>query len=358
MKMSTGKHSLKLHLVLLALLIAVVGFVIWLYTGYVGESTPYEVTNYAMGTYVQQTVYGKNGQAGASAAANAISSLENEISWRGDGSEIQKLNEQAGGDPVKVSKDTFSILQASLDVAEETGGAFDPTIYPLSSLWDFGGDNQQVPAREEIDAFLPYVNYQDLALNDADCTARLAKELEAVDLGAAGKGAACDAALQAYRDAGVDNAVIAVGGSIGVMGRRLTQENWRISVRDPDKSVDDSDAGMGVLELSEGFVSTSGVYEKYFEQDGILYHHLLDPSTGYPVENNLLSVSVVAQTGVLSDLLSTACFVLGLDNSLSVLEHYDAQAIFITRDKEVYITEGLKDRFTVSSQAYTLKELQ
>ena len=89
MKMSTGKHSLKLHLVLLALLIAVVGFVIWLYTGYVGESTPYEVTNYAMGTYVQQTVYGKNGQAGASAAANAISSLENEISWRVDGSEIQ-----------------------------------------------------------------------------------------------------------------------------------------------------------------------------------------------------------------------------------------------------------------------------
>lgn len=101
---------------------------------------------------------------------------------------------------MKVSKDTFSILQASLDVAEETGGAFDPTpIYPLSSLWDFGGDNQQVPAREEIDAFLPYVNYQDLALNDAACTARLRMELEAVDLGAAGKGAACDAALQAYR---------------------------------------------------------------------------------------------------------------------------------------------------------------
>ena len=103
----------------------------------------------------------------------------------------------------------------------------------FSSLWDFGGDNQQVPAREEIDAFLPYVNYQDLALNDADCTARLAKELEAVDLGAAGKGAACDAALQAYRDCVATR--IAVGGSIGVMGRRLTQENWRISVRDPDK---------------------------------------------------------------------------------------------------------------------------
>ena len=98
-------------------------------------------------------------------------------------------------------------------------------------------------------------------------------------------------------------------------------------------------------------------HEKYFEQDGILYHHLFRPFHWLPSENNL-SVSVVAQTGVLSDLLSTACFVLGLDNSLSVLEHYDAQAIFITRDKEVYITEGLKDRFTVSSQAYTLKELQ
>ncbi len=358
MKISTGKHSLKLHLVLLALLVVVVGFVIWLYTGYAGESTPYEVTNYAMGTYVQQTVYGKNGQAGASAAATAISNLENEISWRIDGSDIQKLNEQAGGDPVEISKDTFSILQTSLDVAKMTDGAFDPTIYPLSSLWDFGGDNQQVPSQESIDSFLPYVNYLDLILDETNSTAQLAKELEAVDLGAAGKGAACDVALQAYRDAGVNNAVIAVGGSIGVMGRRLTQENWRISVRDPDKSIDDSDAGMGVLELSEGFVSTSGVYEKYFEQDGVLYHHILNPSTGYPVENDLLSVSVVAQSGVLSDLLSTACFVLGLKDSLSVLEHYDAQAIFITRDKEVYITDGLKDRFTLSGEDYTLKELQ
>lgn len=357
MKINTGKHSAKLHLVLLVLLAAVVGFVIWLYTGYAGESTPYEVTNYAMGTYVQQTVYGKNGQAGASAAASAISNLENEISWRVDGSDIQKLNEQAGGEPVTVSKETFSVLRTSLDVAEKTGGAFDPTIYPLSSLWDFGGDNQQLPSQESIDDFLPYVNYQDLILKEGDSTAQLLSELEAVDLGAAGKGAACDVALQAYRDAGVDNAVIAVGGSIGVTGRRLTQENWRISVRDPDKNVEDTDAGMGVLELSEGFVSTSGVYEKYFEQDGILYHHLLDPATGYPVENDLLSVSVVAQTGMLSDLLSTACFVLGMEKSLAVLEHYNAQAIFITRNKQVYVTDGLKDRFTVSSQDYALKEL-
>lgn len=358
MKISTGKHSAKLHLVLLLLLAAVVGFVIWLYIGYAGGSTAYEVTNYAMGTYVQQTVYGKNGQAGAAKAASAISNLENEISWRVEGSDIQKLNAQASGDPVKVSKEAFSVLQISLDVARESGGAFDPTIYPLSSLWDFGGDNQQLPSQDSIEEFLPYVNYQDLILNEDDSTARLLKELEAVDLGAAGKGAACDAALQAYRDAGVDNAVIAVGGSIGVMGRRLTQENWRISVRDPDKNVEDTDAGMGILELSEGFVSTSGVYEKYFEENGTLYHHLLDPATGYPVENDLLSVSVVAETGVFSDLLSTACFVLGMEKSLPLLEHYHAQAVFIHRNKEVFVTDGLKDRFTVSSQDYALKELK
>lgn len=358
MKISTGKHSAKLHLVLLLLLAAVVGFVIWLYIGYAGGSTPYEVTNYAMGTYVQQTVYGKNGQAGATKAASAISDLENEISWRVEGSDIQKLNAQAGGDPVKVSEETLSVLQVSLDVAQESGGAFDPTIYPLSSLWDFGGDNQQLPSQDSIDKFLPCVNYRDLILNEDNSTAQLQTELEAVDLGAAGKGAACDAALQAYRDAGVDNAVIAVGGSIGVMGRRLTQENWRISVRDPDKNAQDSDAGMGVLELSEGFVSTSGVYEKYFEQNGTLYHHILDPATGYPVENDLLSVSVVAQTGVLSDLLSTACFVLGMEKSLPLLEHYNAQAVFIDREKDVYVTDGLKDRFTVSSKDYVLKELK
>ena len=136
MKMSTGKHSLKLHLVLLALLIAVVGFVIWLYTGYVGESTPYEVTNYAMGTYVQQTVYGKNGQAGASAAANAISSLENEISWRVDGSEIQKLNEQAG----KVYEQLSADFMTDYDDAGSIGKRYrrqDEIGTPFCITYDF-----------------------------------------------------------------------------------------------------------------------------------------------------------------------------------------------------------------------------
>ena len=356
MKFSTGKHSIKLHLILLILLLAVSGFVIWLYTGYSGGSAPYEVTNYAMGTYVQQTIYGSQGQAAASAAASAISNLENHISWRVEGSDIQTLNQQAGEEPVTVSDDTFSILKLSLEVAEASGGAFDPTIYPLSSLWDFGGDNQQLPSQEAIDSFLPKVNYEDLVLTEEDSAAQLMQTLEAVDLGAAGKGAACDAALEAYRQAGVENAVIAVGGSVGVMGRRLTQENWRISVRDPDKTVDDSDPGLGVLELSEGFVSTSGIYEKYFEQDGNLYHHILDPDTGYPVDNNLLSISVTAESGVLSDLLSTACFVLGMEDSLPLLDQYGAQAVFITKDKEVYVTDGLKERFTLTNEEYQLKE--
>ena len=171
----------------------------------------------------------------------------------------------------------------------------------------------------------------------------------AVDLGSVGKGAACDAAVRAYEEAGAKAAIIAVGGSVGVYGEKSSGKPWSVAVRDPN-----GDGSLGSVTLAEGFVSTSGSYEKYFEQDGVLYHHLLDPETGYPAESGLVSVTVVAKSGVLSDALSTACFVLGREDGMKLLEEFDAEGIFINSDNNITVTDGLKDRFTRTSRDYTL----
>lgn len=178
----------------------------------------------------------------------------------------------------------------------------------------------------------------------------------ALDLGAIGKGAACDAALECYRQSDVKAAVVAVGGSVGLYGTKPDGQAWRVSVRDPADA-----GGLGVLDLPGGFVSTSGSYEKFFEQDGKTYCHLLDPRTGFPAESGLASVTVwcppdmeAGYPGALSDGLATACFVLGLEDSIPLLEQYGAQALFVDEEGWVTVTAGLREHFTLTAEGYTL----
>ena len=314
----------------------------------IGSGKGYEVTTYSMGSYVRQTVYGKEREEAARQAANAVAGLEDLISWRVEDSDIQKLNAQAGKEFIPVESQTWQLLKLSLSVCEASSGAFDITIAPLSQLWDFD-DNPHLPKPSLIKAMLPQVDYSTLSLLE-DGTAALRNSGTAVDLGAVGKGAACDAAVEIYRQNGVDRAIIAVGGSVGLFGEKPFGEPWKITVRNPENT-----GGMGELRLQEGFVSTSGSYEKTFtdEDTGKVYHHLLDPKTGYPAESGLVSVTVWGKSGALSDALSTACFVLGLEDSLPLLKEFGAGAVFLTEEHQVYVTENLAEAFSVSSSEYT-----
>lgn len=346
-----------IHISLVVVLLAVVGVIIWLFAGSGPKNEAYESTTLAMGTYIQQTIYGSNGQQAATDAAKAVTDLESLISWRKEDSDVAKLNANAGADWITVSGDTLSLLEQCLDVAARSDGAYDPTILPVSSLWDFGGENQHLPEAGEIKRFSSYVDYQNLRLDREAGTASLKNSLHALDLGGAGKGAACDAAVKSYQDSGVSCGIVSVGGSIGVYGQKPDRSDWRIAIRNPFQTLSgEENASMGTLDLSGGFVSTSGLYEKYFEQDGKLYHHILDPRTGYPVENDLVSVTVACDSGALSDMLSTACFVLGREQSAPLLEHYGAQAVFIDKDKNVFVTSNLRDRLAITSDGYTLKD--
>ncbi len=364
---------------------------------------PERLTTYAMGSVVQQTVYGSGGKEAAAQAASSIQELENRISWRVEGSDVRRLG---GTLPVAVDARTFRVLQTAVEVGRasmfrqdqsmDVGWpkfALDITMAPVIKLWDFDGE-PRVPAWEELVAALARVGLENVHLyENAEGGTVLLENGVSLDLGALGKGTACDAALSGYEamrrlhPGSVTGAVIAVGGSVAVFGQKPDQTPWRIAVRDPK-----TDGTLGEIEMNSGFVSTSGSYEKTFTENGKTYHHILDPSTGYPAESGLVSVTVwmpgatqydawetsakdvplsregrdalgidipthPLYNGAAADALSTACFVLGVKDSLPVLEKFGAQAIFITEDDEIYCTDEIREAFTLDpDKGYTLKE--
>lgn len=314
-----------------------------------GSGQKYQVTTYSMGSYVQQTLYGPEREETAQKAANQVALLEDLISWRVENSDIQRLNAQAGKDFISLDPATQKILETSLSVCEASDGAFDITIAPLSQLWRFD-DSPHLPKDALIQNLLPRIDYHNLSLLE-DGTASLKESATALDLGAVGKGAACNAVLDVYRESKISRAVVAVGGSVGVYGKKLFGEPWEIALRDPNGA-----GSIGIFQIKSGFLSTSGSYEKTFtdETTGKTYHHILDPQTGYPADSGLVSVSVWSQDGALSDALSTACFVLGTERSLPLLEQFDAQALFITEDNQIYLTRGLEKNFRLNSPSYRL----
>lgn len=325
--------------------LGLLGTAIWFNLGAGGNG--YILTTYSMGSYVQQTVYGSGREEAAQAASTAVAELEDLISWRVEGSDIARLNQEAGTGFLQIDPQTWDILHTAQEVCQASGGAFDITIAPISWLWDFDED-PHLPQQSTIESLLPAVDYTQLSLKE-DGTAALQSHSAALDLGSVGKGAACDAAVAAYKEAGVDRAVVAVGGSVGVWGEKPFGQLWNIAVRDPD-----SEGSLGTLSVPSGFLSTSGSYEKQFEEDGVTYHHILDPKTGYPAESGLVGVTIWSDSGVLSDALSTACFVLGMEESLPLLEQFGCGAVFITEDHQIYVTENLADAFRLDSDNYTL----
>jgi thiamine biosynthesis lipoprotein len=341
------KHK-KITIVLCCVLGAVIVIlaVVWARFGYRAQS--YSSTSYAMGTYIQQTVYGKEAQSAASAGSQAVTSLEDKISWRVQDSDIANLNDASGTVWKTLDSYTISLLQMSQKLAQQTDGAFDPTVLPLTSLWDFDG-KKHVPTAAELKNALSHVGYQNLRLNTSDNTASLKMHYNGVDLGAVGKGAACDKVLEAYSKKNITAAVVAVGGSIGLYGNKPDNSGWSVAVRDPKTS--DSDTGsVGTIALQGGqFVSTSGTYEKEFTANGKTYHHLLNPKTGMPQNNGLVSVTVVCKNGALSDALSTACYVLGKDKGTALAKSYGAETIYIDTAGNVTVSSGLKDSFQLTN---------
>lgn len=313
---------------------------------------PVERSLFAMNTYMTFTAYGEDAQAALQEAEECIQQVEGLWSVTDEDSEIYQAN-HSGGQPVTVSEETAEIISFALEMAQRTGGALDPTIYPVLTAWGFTTDSKQVPSQQQIAQLLEQVGYDRIQLNGTELTVPDGMEL---DLGAVGKGYTADLVTEILRRHGVTSALISLGGNIQAIGSRPDGSDWRLGIRAPWES-----GNLGVLTVSDAAVVTSGGYENYFEdgQDN-LYWHILDPSTGYPADSGLQSVTIVGREGKMCDALSTALFVMGAQSAEQYWrENGGFEMLLVTDSGEILITEGIAENFTLNEgRTETVRVLQ
>ncbi|SFK63832.1 thiamine biosynthesis lipoprotein [Marinilactibacillus piezotolerans] len=316
---------------------------------------PYEETEFLMGTVVRVTIYDQGKEEVLSKAFDRIKELAEFITTEDEEehSMIKAINEAAGQEPVPVSDDLFALIKSALTYSEKTEGSFDLTIGPITDLWRIGFPDARVPSPAEIDTALSLVDYKKVELNEENQTVYLSEEGMKIDLGAIAKGFITDETVKVLTENDVETAVIDLGGNIFVMGSspRDVNEDWQVGIQDP---FEERGEIIGFIPLSNQSMVTSGVYERFLEVDGKKYHHLMNPETGYPFDNELAGVSVVTTSSIDGDGLSTSLFSKGLEGGLEYVNQLDGvDAVFVTKDKKVYLSDGLKD-FKLKNDDFTL----
>ena len=320
-------------------------------TGCSRRVTTVQSVDTAMGTIISQTIYTEEQDSSVETEIlQEITALEEEVlSWRLAGTEVAEINSAAGqSEGTQVSEKMQQILEKCNGLSQDTDGAFDITIGPVTRLWNM--DEQAtldtafvIPDQADIEAALENTGYEKISMSEDRVF--LTGDLQ-IDLGAVGKGIAMDqvlAVLEGHEE--VCGAVISVGGSILTYGTKPEGGDWKVAIVNPR----DTSANLGVLSLNgQWCVSTSGDYERYFEVDGKRYHHIMDPNTGYPADSGVSSVTILCRDGFYSDALSTACFVLGTEEGMKLAEKYGAEALFVENNGEITMTAGMKTYFSLA----------
>lgn len=318
-------------------------------------STSKTFAGQAMGTAVKKTLFGPDAEQFETVSGqidDCLDQFEKQVSVRVYDSEIAKCNRMYAVDGFYyLSDDVLNYLAREMEIYKSSKGAFSPCIRPISDLWGIEDGNQTVPDDKTIRKTLRYCNPEDIELKEGGVVFHSANM--ALDFGAAGKGIAGDKVYRILEKSDLTGAVVSIGGTIVVYGNKGNDKEWHVGIQDPRG---ENGSSFAVLDIEGGYiVSTSGDYEKYFEQDGKRYHHIFDPATGYPADNGLMSVSIISKDGFLSDALSTACFVMGLENGMKYAQEQNVDAIFVTTDQKVYVTKGIRKNFRIQVDAYELE---
>lgn len=293
-------------------------------------SAPQEAEFFAMDTLMRVKLWG--GEAATSDVSGEINRLEALLSATRETSVLSQLNETGSAE---LSGDTASLLAQALALSERTGGAFDPTVYPLVEAWGFPSKEYRVPDRTELDSLLSCVGTEHVHFDGSTVTLDAGTRL---DLGGIAKGYAAQCCAELLKEKGVEAAILSLGGNVQTIGSKPDGSAWVVGIADP------SDPSQAIAVLTfEGSMAlvTSGAYQRYFEENGVIYHHILDPQTGLPAGSGLLSVTVLAEDGTLADGLSTALFVMGLEEGTRFWrESNDFEAVFLTSEGKILATEG------------------
>ncbi len=321
-----------------------------------GGAEPAVSENFRLGTYVRISLYDfRRADEELERADELIKSLESVFSVNIPSSDTARLN-AAGGGWTRISAETASLIERSLEMAEFTGGAFSPALGSLSSLWRIGTPEARVPSDEEIGEALKYTDYSKIELRHEGGAwyARIPRGM-ALDFGAIAKGRVADILKARLASDGVKNAIIDLGGNLDFMGRPRRGGPWRAGLQHPDRPRGEYFA---IIEVEDASVVTSGPYERYFEKEGVRYHHILDPATGRPARSGLSSVTVADADSARADALCTALFVMGAEGAPEFLKkHSDIKAVLVTEEKRVIVTPAAEGIFRLTDGSFALSVL-
>lgn len=307
------------------------------------DMTEHKKDVFAMDTYMMLKVYGENGDKVLMRAKKEIKELEGLFSVTDEKSDISRINKDG---TAQTAEDTSNLIRKSLEYSELTEGALDITVYPVLREWGFTTGQYHIPDDSTVKELLKKVSYKNITVNDGTVT--LAKNAE-IDLGSVAKGYTSDRLCELFRNEGITSALVNLGGNVQAVGKKPDGSMWRVGVEDPK----DNSNIVCTLEIEDKAVITSGNYERFFTgDDGRNYWHIIDPKTGRPADNGLISVTITGDSGTQCDALSTALFVMGTEKAMKFLsEHTEIDAVLIDNDMKVYITEGI-EKVTEFSEGY------
>ncbi|MGX7352670.1 FAD:protein FMN transferase [Enterococcus canis] len=319
---------------------------------------PYTDNQFLMGTYVTIRIYDDGKEDVLKKAFDRVKDLANKITVNEPGSEIDEINAEAGVKPVKVSDDVFELVEKAYQISQESDGGFDMAIGPITQLWHIGFDDARKPAQAEIDEALKLVDYHKVKLNEKDKTVYLEEKGMQLDLGAIAKGFITDKVVEVLKDNDVTTAIVDLGGNVYVLGHspRGTDTPWTVGIQDPNQA---RNVTVGSVPETNKTLVTSGIYERYLTVDGKTYHHLFNPKTGYPFDNDIAGITIITDKSVDGDALSTAVFSMGVKKGMEFVDKQkNVEAIFVTKEDKIYLSAGVKDVFELNEESgYTMGDI-
>ncbi|CCQ92611.1 conserved hypothetical protein [[Clostridium] ultunense Esp] len=316
---------------------------------------PLTRTEFLMDTVITLKMYDQKDNKILDEAVNRLKEIEERMSATIDTSDISLINKNSGIKPVKVHDDVYYVIQQAKYFARITKGAYEPTIGPLVDLWNITGtdkdERHSIPTEEEIKKRMALVDYNDLELMDNNHV-YLKREGMKLDLGGIVKGYAADEVKRIFIENGIESAIIDLGGNVYALGKKENGEAWRIGIQDPFEV---TGSYLGILSVEDKSIVTSGDYERFFIYEGQKYHHIIDSKTGYPSENEVAGVSIISDKSIDGDALSTALFILGVDEGTELInEQENIEAIFITKQEEVIVDENIMEDFSLKNNKLKL----
>jgi len=300
---------------------------------------------YAMDTYMTLSAYGENAEAALDESEKEIKRIDKMLSTGDPDSEISKLNKDK---KAEVSEETFELIRRAKEIGKDTG-VFDISVYPVMKAWGFDDQKYRVPEKSELKVLLEHVDADKIKLSDDGKTVTLTDSAMEIDLGGIAKGYTSDLVLDIMREHGVEHALVNLGGNVDVLGEKPDGSDWRVAIADPENE----ENYVGVVDTHDKAVITSGGYQRFFEQDGKRYFHIIDLSDGFPAENGLTSVTIVSDDGTLADALSTSLFIMGPEKAQEYWKAHkeDFDAVLVKDDGSVIVTEGIAESYVTDGEA-------